>query len=259
MNKGVIEPHPENVEHYWGIKSYLSAVVLLIFSIEILFGSILKTNSNRMFVAGIVFGLAVFALHKNVVTAKMKRRNWSELVRRTNLTCQIGSALLSNPVYLEGSYQGRFVILKNNSDKGMFSLPSTRIEMMIENVSNASLRLRGPYPKKEKDVTDELLTNMFNAAKLKQVGHDCRFFVGASHIHLTTKLLSIESIQERLKSLNQPVKIILEKGRIYFDHPGLVYDAEYLCFLLDLISDIANAVERTASSRLMLSMALDRY
>ncbi|MCB0167521.1 MAG: hypothetical protein KDI79_25050 [Anaerolineae bacterium] len=255
MNKVAIKPHPENVEHYWGIKSYLSAVILLIFLIEILFEPVLKTNSNRMLVACVVFGLAIFALHKNVVTAKIKQRNWGELVRRTNLTCQVGSALLSNPVYLEGSYQGRFVVLKNNSDKGIFSLPSTRIEMMIENMSNASLRLRGPYPKKETDATDEILTDIFSAAKLKQVGHDQRFFVGASHVHLTTRLLSIEAIQAKLKTLDQPVKIILEKGRIYFDHPGLIYDAEYLCFLLDLVSDIANAVERTANTRLMLSMA----
>lgn len=72
---------------------------------------------------------------------------------------------------------------------------------------------------------------------------------------MTTRLLSLETVQEKLKNLDQPVKIILEKGRIYFDHPGLIYDAEYLCFLLDLVSDIANAVERTANTRLMLAMA----
>ena len=255
MNKVAVKPHPENIEHYWGIKSYLSAVVLLIVFVEIVFGPVLKTNSNRLFVAGAVFGLSMFALHKNVISAKMKQRNWSELVRRTDLTCQVGSAWLSNPVYLEGIYQERFVVLKNSSDRGMFSLPSTRIEMMIDNMSNASLRLRGPYPKNEKDSTDEILTDIFSAAKLKQVGHEQRFFVGASHVHLTTRLLSLETVQEKLKNLDQPVKIILEKSRIYFDHPGLIYDAEYLCFLLDLVSDIANAVERTANTRLMLAMA----
>ncbi|MCB0209856.1 MAG: hypothetical protein KDJ52_11020 [Anaerolineae bacterium] len=255
MNKAAIHSHPENVEHNWGIKSYILGVVLLIVVLELILDSALKTEASRLFLAGSVFMLAMFALHKNVFVAKQKKRNWSELVRRTNLECQVGNAFLSNPVYLEGFYQGRAVVLKNNSDKGIFSLPSTRIEMMLENLSNTSLRLRGPYPKNIKDATDGILTDVFSAAKLKQVGYNQRFFVGASHIHLTTKLLSVATIQNKLESLNEPVKIILEKGKIYFDHPGYVYDAEYLCFLLDLVNDIANAVERTANTRIMLSMA----
>ena len=255
MNKAAIHSHPENVEHNWGIKSYILGVVVFIVLVEIVLTPALKTGSSRLFVAGSIFMLAMFALHKNIFFAKQKKRNWSELVRRTNLECQVGNAFLSNPVYLEGFYQGRAVVLKNSSDKGIFSLPSTRIEMMLENFSNTSLRLRGPYPKSNQDATDGILNDVFSAAKLKQVGHDQRFFVGASHVHLTTRLLSVEAIQSKLKSLNKPVKIILDRDKIFFDHPDYIYDAEYLCFLLDLVNDIANAVERTANTRIMLSMA----
>lgn len=256
MNKVADQWHPENDDDQsWGIGPYIFSVILLIILLEIIFEPALKTNFNRILMAGSVFSLAMFALHKNVFVAKLKKRNWSEVVRRTKLECHIGNALLSNPVHLEGSYRDRAVVLKNNSDKGMFSLPSTRIEIALNNFSNASLRLRGPYPKKDKDATDGILTDMFSAAKLKQVGYDKRFFVGTNQVHLTAKLLSIDTIQKSLESLNQPVKIALEKGRVYFDHPGYVYDADYLCFLLDLVSEIANAIERTANTRSMLSMA----
>lgn len=256
--KPVTHPsHPENAaDRSWGIKAYFLGVILLILVVEIIFAPVLRTDFNRILVGAGIFGLAMFALHKNVIMAKYKERSWSELVRRTGLTCQVGNAFMSNPVYIEGLYQGRSVVLKNSSDKGIFSLPSTRIEVRVETKSiDSSLRLRGPYPKNTKDATDGILADMFSAAKLKQIGHDRRFFIRASHVHLTTNLLSIETVQEKLKSLNEPVKIMLEKGRIYFDHPGYIYDAEYLCFLLDLVSEIAHAIERTTNTRLMLSPA----
>lgn len=238
-----------------GLATYVVAVLSLVLLLDLLIGFDLGFTLSRVFITGSIFLLGIIGLYKNGSAAKHKAESWHDLVKSTSLDYQVGGPFLGYPVYLEGFYRGRFVLLHNNSDKGIFQLPATRIEMNVENIGNASLRMRGPYPSPKSEADNDVVADMFKAARLKQIGQERRFFVGASQIHLTTNLLSIDTVQAYMKRLRQPVNIVLDRKKIYFEHPGHLYDAEYLCFLLDLVTELANSIERTANTRLMLAAA----
>jgi hypothetical protein len=256
MSRFAIKPTGAPQEN-WGYGHYIFAIIVLTVIIVALFDPILHGPSQSLFIGGLVLGLALVGLRRNLDMAKHKKQQWRELSQRTQLDCQVGGAFLGFPVYLEGFYRDRPTLVANNTDKGIFQIPATRIEVGLTNTNNASLRLRGPYAVVPADGADEVVHEILSAAHLKEISTDKRrFYVGASYVHLTAGLFSFDSIRDKLNRLQQPVSIVLDRQKLYFEHPGIIYDTDYLCLLLDLLNDLAAAIERTANTRLMLSACI---
>ncbi|HMQ53987.1 MAG TPA: hypothetical protein PKE64_17770 [Anaerolineae bacterium] len=253
MNRVAIKPTGTSQENL-RCGPYIFAVIIFTLIIVAFFDPIFNSASSSLFIAGLMLGLALVGLRRNLEMAKHKKQQWRELSQRTKLDCQVGGAFLGYPVYLEGFYRNRPTLVANNTDKGIFQIPATRIEVGLTNANNASLRLRGPYPTVPTDRADEVVHEILSASRLKEVSTDKRrFYVGASYVHLTTNLFSFDNVRDKLNKLQQPVSIVLDRQKLYFEHPGIIYDTDYLCLLLDLLNDLAAAIERTANTRLMLA------
>jgi hypothetical protein len=254
MNKSVIK-HQLNAPSFRQLaKLYIGSIV---FSLALV-GFAVALNRlplNYLFIIGTLFGLVTFTglAHRSV--ANYRRRAWSPLARRTGLTCEVGSALLSTPAQLIGHYGGRPVQVYH-AGQGRFQPASTRVEITLENFANETLNLRGPLPAQGLD-NDPVTSQMFNTAGYRQVGTDQRFMIRGP-VHLTNNLLSGERMQEQLVDLTQPVSVELYRQKLILDHPDNLYDADYVGLLLEFSHLIADRIERKSRARSTLMFGASR-
>ncbi len=207
-----------------------------------------------LFVVSVLFGLGISGLYASSFEAAQRKQVLDQLARRSSLTCRVGSPLLGSPIYLTGTHRGRVVTLYHDRP-GRFQLDSTRIELIIENPARASFRLRGPIQQSKASAGDDVTNSMISAAGLRQVGHEKQFLVGGSPVHMTTNLFSFGKLQDSLQRLTRSVSIELDKEILYFEHPGLLTDAEYLTGILNLLADLACALEQRSGARLRMLSA----
>ena len=170
-------------------------------------------------------------------------------MHRTGFICKTQDLLLGSPVYISGTYRERSVLIYHYG-----FMPATHIEINIKNPANASLRLRGPVEIPPRLKQDEVLEDMFSASKLRLIGQNPRFLLGGDPLHISTNVISTASLKERILQLTEFIDIEIEGKKLRFRQAGLVYDENYLCFILELLSDLVDVVEQGSNARkIMLS------
>ena len=214
------------------------------FLVGLIGGVVLITGEFRwdyVFGAYLIFLLVGLAFFDSLAEMSKKKRFWCEVAEQTGLECHIGNFFLGFPVNVYGTYRNRnlsLFIFKY----GKGQIPSTQIDLTVENPVNATLRLRGPFDR-EQTASDKVLSDLFGAADAREFGSDERFFIRSRPIHLVTGMFRSGSLRDNLLKLKEMVNIELDGQKLRFDQLGIIDDVEYLHFLFDLLSDVADMID----------------
>ena len=170
-------------------------------------------------------------------------KSWSELAGRTGLTFRTTGMLFGYFSHLTGVYRNYPLTLYIH-ERGRLQVPSTRIELTLKNPAQVYLRLRGPYESEALDL--ESISNFFEA-KEYQIG-DCAFFIKSKPENLAPTLFAPLNARQKLLRdqflrLKYDVNIEVEGTKLYFDQVGVLNQTAYLHYLLDLVCDLAEAIE----------------
>jgi hypothetical protein len=211
----------------------LAAILLIIFAGRSLEG--------RLFGISFVGFILSLAWIDTQFERQIKVRPWSELAARTGLACHVRGMFLGSSVYVNGTYRERKLNLYTTR-QGKGQVQSTRIELGISNPTGASLRMRGPF--KRKETFDKVTSNLFATTEARQFGQDQSFFVRSRPIHLATALHANRPLWDSLLDLQALTNIELDENRLLFEQLGVLTDVDQLHRLCDLLSDIADTLEQ---------------
>lgn len=202
-----------------------------------------QVRLTRLLTVIVIFVILGLALFDHLYEIIQLERTWQQLARRTGLICRVdGFFLTGYAVEVGGHYQGRMLSLATYK-QGKSQVPSTRITLAVKNETGARLRLRGPFKPGEAN-SDKVTSDLFQAAEARQFGHDQRFFIRSQPVHLVTSMFRPGPLRTKLAQLESLVNIELDKQTLHFNQLGVLGDVDYLEFLFDLLSDLADAVEK---------------
>lgn len=229
----------------------LAFILLLLFIGVELFVFVVSdtiTVQSRMVGVGVIFLIIALALFDNLFEVSAKSQAWQQLAGQTGLDCKTGNFLLGYSVQVSGAYRGWPLLLYTHK-RGKGQVASTRIELTVKNEAKAVLRLRGPF-NKDQATADKVTGDLFGAAHAGLFGMDRRFFIRSEPIHLATGIFRAGPLKERLLELRPLANIELEKQTLSFEQLGTVTDVAYLQDVMDLLSDLADAIERGGYAKL---------
>lgn len=239
--------------YHWLFKYKPAAVMLILFLLGLCFSVIgaiqFEASRSRFIGVGAIFFMALMALSGNLFEARRKEHFWRRVATRTGLTCRVVGSWLGSSVHVVGTYRQRALTLYASKWVNGH-VPATRIELSIANEMNASLRLRGPF-KRDEAIFDQITSNLFTAIEARQFGHNQRFFIRSQPVHLMTGMFRAGPLQAKLLKLDALVNIELDGRVLYFEQLGPLRDVEYLQFLFELLSDLADMIERGSYVKLV--------
>lgn len=225
--------------------------ILCVFAVLVI-GVIVLSHSE--YVLGRVTMLSVFflfvstSLAEKSIESRVKEKPWSELAARTGLTYKQGKLWLGHPARVTGTYRNRTLSLYTyKMGRGH---PFTRIELVLNNPTNALLRLRGPYDPAEIG-SDEAFGQMFGRGNLYHIGKE-RFFIRSQPQSFAASLFGTTGqrhgpLRYRLLKLQRIANIELDGHRLHFEQFGALTDIDYLETVFELLSDLAEALESPAA------------
>lgn len=187
----------------------------------------------------LVVGLLILFAVLTYLRHQARRQAWSELATRTGLTFEPGG--LFSSMRVTGTNRGRSLTLDTfTRSSGKNSTTYTRISVSVNNPSALSLA-----------IYDENVLSKFGKAlgmQDIQTGDeelDRRFTIkGQPEPMIANLLTSIGLRQKLLEARSLHVEV---KGReLHFEQRGAESNADYIQFLFDLLSDLAEAVDRAA-------------
>jgi hypothetical protein len=233
---------------------------ILIFNLCALFGlflvlvvSLQLTSANEVWWGRLTFGsilifMVALALLSRHWFGQGTEKSWSELAGRTGLTFRTTGVLFGYFSHLTGVYRNYPLTLYIH-ERGRLQAPSTRIELTLKNPAQVYLRLRGPY---EPEALEAESISSFFEAKEYQIG-DCAFFVKSKPETLARTLFAPlnarqKPLRDQFLRLRYDINIEVEGAKLYFDQIGVLNQTAYLHYLLDLVCDLAEAIERTSQT-----------
>ncbi len=198
---------------------------------------------TRLLTVGVIFVILGLALFDHLYEIIQLERVWRRLAQRTGLQCRVdGFFLTGYAVEVSGRYRGRNLSLSTYK-QGKSQVPSTRIAVAVNNEARAILRLRGPFKPGEAN-DDKVVNDLFEATAARQFGRDHRFFIRSQPVHLVTSMFQPGSLRAKMSQLESPVNIEVEGQSLRFNQLGVLGDVAYLEFIFDLLSDMADKVEK---------------
>lgn len=197
---------------------------------------------ERVFAVVVLFAMLGLTWLQKRAEVQDKIGSWQEVATRTGLTCKVSGWLQGAAVSVVGTYRTRLVTLFSPT-LGKAQVASTRIEVMIENPTEAALRVRGPF-KRNEVLYDRVTNNLFAGSNSRQFGNDQRFFIRSNPIHLATSLVSAKTVWPILEKLEHLVSLELNGNTLSFEQTGILRDVEQLQSLFDLLSDLADMIEQ---------------
>lgn len=184
-----------------------------------------------------MLGMVALGVGMAYASRQARAKAWGELARRTGLALEQGSFFV--PPRLTGGYRGHSLTLDTfTRGSGKSSNTYTRIVIFVNNQANIYLALyeEGLFSKIGK----------FFGAEDVQIGDeevDRRFILKSRPENFAARLFT--SINLRSKLLQARAANIEVDGReLYFEQRGAERNTDYLQFLFDMLSDLADLVER---------------
>lgn len=242
-----------------GLSSYGSAIMFILVFLGILAGiafvSAADVRAERLIGATVVFGMLFLAWFDNHVTIRYRTQAWEVLAARTGLRCRVKGWIFGTDVTVFGRYRGRNLTLFTPKG-GKGQVPSTRIELNVQNSGKAVFRLRGPFARNEMAL-DRVTNDLFEASASQSFGGDQRFYIRSQPIHLATNLLAAKGLWSDFLALERLTSVELDGQRLSLDQMGEVTDADELEHLFELLSEMGDLVEvrRKSQVREPLRMA----
>ncbi len=222
----------------------LVLVGLFVILIPLIYVTSGQLRCDRIFGISFIFLILSLALFDNLFETSGKEKAWRAWAIQTGLTCQMGTFLLGYPVEVMGMYRQRKVRLYTYK-QGKGQVASTCLELVVNNPVAASLRLRGPFSRDEA-ASNKVVSDMFSATEARQFGDNKRFFIRSKPVHLLTTIFRADPLHSKLLQMAPLSNIELEGQRLRFEQLGIVVDVDYLQFLVDLLSDLADTIDHGA-------------
>ena len=233
--------------------SHLTILFALLMSL--LVGAIISSPSqftmDRLVGMGVIFAMLGLAWLDKRMQVQHQAVPWEKLATRLGLTCQVSKGFFDTRVSVVGSYRGRSVTLYTPR-QGKGQVPLTRIEIVLENRTEASFRLRGPFSRNEV-MYDQVTTDLFEASDSRQFGHDQRFFIRSKPVHLVTNLMSNKPIWSKLLQLERLTSIELDRQVLLFEQMGILQDVDQLQGHIELLSKLADSIETQSAAKAHLT------
>jgi len=198
----------------------------------------------------IFVGVIVLVVAIAYFRRQARQRAWSELADRTGLTFESDGWFGTSRV--TGVYRGHQLTLDTfrRGSSGKNSTTYTRIVLFVNNQSNLYLALyhEGVFSK---------IGKFFGMQDI-QVGDielDRRFIIKGKPEKAVVSVLTSGALPQKLLEARS-VNLEVDGRELHFEQVGVELKVDYLEFLFDLLSDLAEAVERLSQDK-MASCALD--
>ncbi|NJP06397.1 MAG: hypothetical protein HC837_12595 [Chloroflexaceae bacterium] len=230
------------------MKSRILLLILALFLISLLVMALPGLSMNdadreKIVMVDMIFSFLALSFIGGMLETRTRNPHWQELADRTGLDYCHGNMLLGQGQRVTGCYRGRTLTFSA-------SRVHTYIEIAIQNENNTNLRLFGPFDHRE--VTyDRWTHNVFAAMGQYQVNNR-HFFIGSEPRSLAKELVAPTGVQQgsmrsHLPHIRWRVRIAVDGYRLTFEQMGLLQDMEYIQFLFELLSDLADVIERTSA------------
>jgi hypothetical protein len=182
-----------------------------------------------------IIGIVVAQLH-----LRRQREVWRELARLKGLKFESGHLFRTPRAF--GAYRGRVLLLDTTMRRGYKHwIYYTRIRLSVSNPANVHLELR------EKNISTKVGKVLgADDIELGDQGLDERFAIKSQSAELVTVLLASTDICARLLRTERICLLKVLDGEVHLEQRGINYDTESLQNLVDLLSDLAEAIEREA-------------
>jgi hypothetical protein len=184
-----------------------------------------------------ILGFVVVAVVVAYTTRRARTRAWEELSFRHGLTLEPGSFFVSPR--LTGGYRGHQLTLDTFTRRtGKSSTIYTRIVLFVNNQDNVYFALY------EEGVFSKI--GKFFGSEDVQIGDeevDRRFIIKSRPEGFAVRVFTSIGLRSRLLQARR-LNIEVDGRELYFEQVGSLTDAEYLQFLFDLLSEMADFVER---------------
>jgi hypothetical protein len=194
---------------------------------------------------GLTSGIIALAWLDNRADQLGKAHAWSQLAEQTGLTYTAGRILMGQGIYVAGTYRGRPLTLSTRR-QGKGQVQSTRIDVYVDNLDGARLRMRGPFLRGAVEI-DTVTSDLFGTTQARPFGDERRFFIRSHPLHLATTLVGTRPLWDELLALGPLTNIELEGQTLSFERLGLLRDVATLHHLFDLLSDMADVLEHRAA------------
>jgi hypothetical protein len=169
---------------------------------------------------------------------KAHAQAWSELAARTGLACETGQYPWSSP-RVTGNYRGHELTLSTFVRRhGKNSTTYTRIVMDVPNPTGLQLQISN----------EGILGKMGKALGAQDIQTsdqelDQKFIIKGQPEGVIASLLTSSSLRSRLMEIRS-LNVRVDGTTLYFEKRGKELNLEYLQTLLDLFSELAQAIER---------------
>lgn len=185
-------------------------------------------------VPALMFGLVYYVYYQH----KSRVRDWDEFAKGIGLTLEPGNLFVRPRV--TGNYRRRAITLDTFSRGSRKHRKTyTRIVLLVNNPSNIYLALY------VEDVFSKI-GNFFGMADV-QIGDDeidQRFTIKSRPETFAARLFASSNLRQKLLQARS-VNLKVDGRELYFEQRGMEADPDYLQFLFDLLSDVAEMVERS--------------
>jgi hypothetical protein len=183
-------------------------------------------------------GIVALAVGVGYYSRQAQQKAWGELAARTGLTFEAGGFFGPAP-RVSGTYRGHALTLDTfTRGSGKSRTTYTRIVLFVNNAANIYLALyqEGVFSK---------IGKFFGMQDI-QIGDeeiDRRFIIKSKPESFAAGLFTSISLRQQVLQ-TRTLNVEVDGRELTFEQVGVLKDVDYLKFLFDLLSDVAERVER---------------
>ena len=197
--------------------------------------------TNPLFLVLIGFIVLIFIF--NTVQKLGRGKAWKQIAAETGLRFTKNQTGSYRDQQLNGIYRERSLSLIESvsEERDAFQRQNEHRDKRTDTSTDIRLKINAPQEiklKLNRIITIGEATRVTGDAEI-----DRHFSITSDPDWLAPKVLASATIRQKLPRLKMGGTILVKGAEILFDQPGRISDGKYLRFLLDFLSDLADALE----------------
>ena len=202
---------------------------------------LLEYITNPLFLALIVF--LVLLLTFNILQRLGRGRAWKQIAAETGLQFSKHRTATYRDQQLSGIYRERSLALIESVSEE-YDADRRRSERGDNRTNtDTDIRLKINVPQGIKMKLNRVITIGEATRVTGKAEIDRHFNITSEPDWLAPKVLTSANVRQKLPRLKMGGNIFVQEAELLFNQPGRISDGKYLRFLLDFLSDLADAVE----------------
>lgn len=202
---------------------------------------LLEYITNPLFLALIVF--LVLLLTFNILQRLGRGRAWKQIAAETGLQFSKHRTATYRDQQLSGIYRERSLALIESVSEE-YDADRRRSERGDNRTNtDTDIRLKINVPQGIKMKLNRVITIGEATRVTGNAEIDRHFNITSEPDWLAPKVLTSANVRQKLLRLKMGGNIFVQEAELLFNQPGRISDGKYLRFLLDFLSDLADAVE----------------